>query len=139
MNTIEETFVRTFISRVRRDRWLTLLPEENGRRKLLRKLSHMLLADLDPRFVFDKDDPPAEIAIQIGEVLKQWQRTNLEQWCHIICHTEKDGTRMKLPEAEQDYGLTCGAIIILIPDKLVYYHTERSNINRQPFYVLFRP
>jgi len=35
--------------------------------------------------------------------------------------------------------LTFGAIIIVIPDKLAYYHTERSNINKQPFYVLLHP
>ncbi len=46
---------------------------------------------------------------------------------------------MNLEEAETDYYLTFGAIIIIIPDKLAYYHTERSNLNMQPFYVMFRP
>jgi hypothetical protein len=41
--------------------------------------------------------------------------------------------------AESDYLLTAGAVIIIIPDKLAYYHTEQSNLNRQPFYILFRP
>jgi hypothetical protein len=139
MNSIEETFVRTFISRDRRDRWLTLLPDTDGRKKLLRKLPHVLLNDLDLRWVFDKDNLPDEIARQIGHLRKQWEQTNPEQWCHIICHTKMDGLKMKLPEAEADYGLTYGAVIILIPDRLAYYHTERSNINKQPFYALFRP
>ncbi len=52
--------------------------------------------------------------------------------------SDHDGTMMKLEEAETGYSLTLGAIIIIIPDKLAYYYTERSNISRHPFYVMFR-
>jgi len=135
----EEVFVKTFISRDRRERWLTFLSDKKSRSKLFRKLSHSLLTDLDPRFVYYKDNPPPEIALQVQRTLNEWKKTNPKQLCHVIAHGEMDKQEMSLKNAETGYELSFGAIIIVIPDKLAYYHTERSNLSMQPFYILFHP
>ncbi len=139
MNPTEETFVKTFIARERRDRWLSFLPSEKNRGKLCHRLAHVLEDDLDPRFVYDKESPPKDVSSQVQQVLAQWRRANPEQLCHVIVNDGTVGRIMNLAEAESDYDLTCGAIIIVIPDKLAYYHPERSNISRQPFILLFHP
>lgn len=77
---------------------------------------------------------------QIEAVLHAWKRIHPQQLCHIIAlDSDRDGKMLPLPDALADYGLTAGAILILIPDRLAYYLSERSNLNRQPFYVLFKP
>jgi hypothetical protein len=140
MNPSEETFVRTFILRDRRERWLSFLPSEKNRVKLLHRLAHVLEDDLDPRFVYDKEMPPPEVNAQVQNVLSDWRKTNPKQLCHLIVNSSnKDGQMMKLAEAESDYDLTSGAVIILIPDKLAYYHPERDNLSRQTFKLLFHP
>jgi len=139
MSEIEEVFVKTFISRDRRERWLSSLPDQEKRWKALHNLSNSLTSDLDPRFVYDKSNPPSEIAIQIQKVLREWKKANPKQLCHIISHGQMDKKIMSLTDAEADYTLSLGAVIIIIPNKLAYYHTERSNLNKQPFYVLFHP
>ena len=58
MNDIETTFVNTFISRDKRERWVSRLASDSGRSKLLNRLAHVFVDDLDPRFVFDKDAVP---------------------------------------------------------------------------------
>ena len=139
MNPTEETFVKTFIARDRRDRWLSFLASEKNRGKLLHRLAHVLEDDLDPRFVYDKEAPPPEIKVQVRKVLTDWRRANPKQLCHVIVNGDKDGETLNLTEAESDYDLTCGAIIIVVPDKLAYYHPERDNISRQPFKLLLHP
>ena len=137
MNLAEETFVKTFIARERRDRWMSFLASDKNRSKLLHRLAHVLEDDLDPRFVYDKEAPPKDISSQVQQVLTKWRRANPKQLCHVIVNGNKDGETLNLTEGESDYGLTYGAIIIVIPDKLAYYHPERDNISRQPFKLLF--
>ncbi len=139
LNDIEATFVNTFIARDFRERWCTRLASAKTRRKQLNRLAHTFVDDLDPRYVYNKDDLPAAVATQMRAVLANWKRAQPTQSCHIISlSSERDGQMMSLPEAESDFQLTFGAIIIIIPDTLAYYHTERSNLSKQPFYVLFR-
>jgi hypothetical protein len=137
MNQMEETFVRTFILRERRERWLSFLPSEKNRHKLLHRLAHVLEDDLDPRFVYDKETPPPEVKAQVHPVLSAWRKANPKQLCHVIVNGTKDGQMMKLADAESDYDSTCGAVIIVIPDRLAFYHPERDNLSRQPFKLLF--
>lgn len=139
MNQTEETFVKTFIVRERRERWLSFLASEKNRGKLRQRLAHFLENDLDSRFVYDKETPPPEVKAQARKVLDDWRKANPKQLCYVIVNGNKDGETMTLADAESDYDLTCGAIIIVVPDKLAYYHPERDNISRQPFKLLFHP
>ena len=140
MHASEETFVTTFIVRDRRESWLSRLAAPKTRAKQVNRLAHTLHRDLDDRYVYDQASPPPQVAIQVEFVLAQWRKSNPWHLCHIIAvSSERDGQTMTLEEAEADYLLTFGAVIIIIPDKLAYYYTERSNLNRQPFYVLFHP
>lgn len=137
---IEATFVKTFIARDRRERWLVLLSSEKKRHKLLARLPHIFDVDLDPRFVHNENDLAPDIAAQVDKVLRDWRKANLNQLCYILAPcSERDGQMMELSKVETDYSLTYGAVVIVIPDKLAYYRTERSNINKQPYYVLFHP
>ena len=138
LNDSEATFVNTFVAREFRERWRTRLASPKTRRKQLNRLAHTFVDDLDPRYVYDKDDLPMAVATQVQAALANWKRAQPTQPCHIISLSrERDGQVMSLPEAETDFELTFGAIIIIIPDTLAYYHTERSNLSKQPFYVLF--
>jgi hypothetical protein len=139
LNDIEATFVNTFIARDFRERWRTRLASGKTRRKQLNRLAHTFVDDLDPRYVYDKDNLPAAVTTQVRAVLASWKRSQSTQPCYIISlSSERDGQIMSLPAAETDFELTFGAIIVIIPDTLAYYHTERSNLSKQPFYVLFR-
>lgn len=140
MNEIEEMFIKAFITRDKRSRWLSLLGKDKTRRKLTNRLAHVFDTDLDSRFVFDKEEPPAQIKVQVERVLTKWKAEHPQQICHLIAQCQdKDGVMMNLQEAELDYDLTFGVIVIVIPGKLAFYHPERDNISRQPFKVLFRP
>lgn len=140
MNESEVAFVNTFIAKDKRERWLTLLASEKGRAKQVDRLAHVFDKDLDPRFSYDKDTPPPNVAAEVQKLLLRWTGPNSKERCYVIANnSEVDGTVMRLTEAEQDERLTFGAIIILIPDKLAFYHTERSNNNHQPYYLLYRP
>jgi hypothetical protein len=140
MSEAEIAFVNAFVAKDARERWLSLLPSERGRGKITVRLAHTLLKDLDTRFVYDKDAPPPDIAAAVQKVREQWAVRNPKRLCHIIANnSEVDGQTMSLSDAEADPRLTFGALILLIPDRLAYYHTERSNLNKQPYYLLFRP
>jgi hypothetical protein len=140
MNTIEETFIKTFVTRDRRESWLHRLAAPKTRIKQLHRLSHSFDRDLDHRYLYDKEHPPAHVAVKVERLLTEWKKFNRHHLCHIIAFSSKrDGQLMNLEEAETDYSLTFGAVIVVIPDRLAYYHTERSNLSQQPFYILFRP
>jgi hypothetical protein len=138
-NDTEAIFINTFIRREFRERWRMRLASAKTRSKHLNRLAHTFADDLDPRYVYDKENLPTPVANQVQSVLTSWKRAQPKQPCYVIAiSNERDGQTMSLPEAEADFQLTFGAIIILIPDTLAYYHTERSNLSKQPFYVLFR-
>ena len=140
MNQTEETFIKTFVARDKRSRWLSLIAKDKTRLKLTQRLSHVFHTDLDSRFIFDKEEPPTDIKVQVERVLEEWKAADPNQMCHLIAdYRDKDGIMMNLQEAESDYDLAFGVIIIVIPDKLAFYHPERDNISRQPCKILFRP
>jgi hypothetical protein len=135
---IETTFVNTFIRREFRERWRTCLALTKTRLKQLNRLAHTFIDDLDPRYIYDEDNLPAHVATQVQSILANWKQAQPRQLCYIIAlNHERDGKMLSLPETETDFKLTFGAIIIVIPNTLAYYHTERSNLNKQSFYVLF--
>lgn len=138
MSSAEETFIKTFLLPDRRERWLTFLASEKNRGKVLARLAHVFPQDLDMRFVHDKRNPPPPITEQVKSLVKQWQQTNPKQHCHIMAlSSEQDGQIRSLPDIESDSALTHGEVIIIIPDRLAYYHAE-SDRNKEPRYVLFR-
>ena len=114
LNDIEATFVNTFIARDLRERWRTRLASAKTRRKQLNRLAHTFVDDLEPRYVYDKDDLPTAVATQVRAVLANWKRTQPTQPCHIISlSSERDSQLLSLPEAETDFQLSFGAIIII--------------------------
>ncbi|MDQ6630225.1 MAG: hypothetical protein M3Y82_00525 [Verrucomicrobiota bacterium] len=140
MNETEETFVRTFITKEKQNRWLSLLPLKKGRSKMLSRFAHIFVDDVRQKFLHNRDSLTREVAHQIEKVLDVWKKANPEQLCHIMAYNHKiDGQRMNFAGAEASYGLTFGGVIIVVPNKLAFYYTERSNINKEPFYVLFNP
>ncbi len=140
MNTIEETFITTFVTRDRRESWLRRLASPKTRAKQLHHLAHSFDRDLDHRYLYDKEQLPADVASKVEQLLMAWKKAKPQHLCHIIAvSSERDGQLMNLEETETDYLLTFGAVIIISPDRLAYYHPERSNLSQQPFYVLFRP
>jgi hypothetical protein len=142
MDEKEEAFINAFVARDRRDRWRTMLASEDRRRrtKQLHRLAHVFHEDPDPRFVYPKESPPPEVAAQVKKTLAQWAESNPHQLCHVIaCSSTADGTEMVLSDAEASRALTCGAVLLLIPNRLAYYHPERDGVSMQPRLLLFRP
>jgi hypothetical protein len=140
MSIAEETFIKTFVMRDRRETWLNRLASPKTRSKQLNHLAHTFDRDLDQRYMYQKDELPPHVKSKVNDLLAEWKKSDSKQLCHIIAiSSERDGHIMSLQDAETDYLLTFGAIIIIIPDKLAYYQSERSNISQQPTYVLFRP
>ncbi len=139
MNPIEETFIKAFVTRDRRESWLHRLASPKTRTKQLHHLAHSFDRDLDHRYLYDTEQLPAHVAPKVEQLLMAWKKANPQHLCHIIAvSSERDGQLMNLEETETDYSLTFGAGIIIIPDRLAYYHPERSNLSQQQFYVLFR-
>jgi hypothetical protein len=135
----EAAFVNAFILGNKRERWLSCLASEKKRNKVLIRLAHVFETDLDPRFVYEKANPPLEIQEEVQLLLAQWRKKNPTELFHLIVYGhDKDGTTMPLVEAESDFDLTFGVVIIIIPNKLAYYHPEQDNLSRQPFKLLFR-
>jgi hypothetical protein len=139
LNEAEEIFIKTFIQKELRSRWLTRLASDRTRIKQLNRLAHTFIDDLDRRYVYEKDKLPIEVSQSVQKLLSEWKKSNPAELCHVVSACDKDGEAMSLNTADKVDSLTFGAIIIIIPNKLAYYHTERSNLNMQPFYVLYHP
>src|SRR4051812_21184888 len=107
MNEAEVSFVNAFVAKDRRERWLTLLASDKRRAKQVDRLAHVFHKDLDPRFLYDKDAPPPNIAAEVQKLLSRWTGANPKELCHIIANNSGvDGTTMRLAEAEEDDRLT---------------------------------
>jgi hypothetical protein len=133
MNKQEEIFIKTFVRREKRDRCLSLLSSERGRKKFLERLYHNFADDLDPRYLFREDQLPAEVAQQVKRLVEK--QGGESAMCHVICTDPAiDGQVMMLEEAVQKRHYSSGVILCVIPDKLAYYRTE----DWDPDYVLFR-
>jgi hypothetical protein len=143
MNTeIETRFVTAFVKKEQRERYLTLLASAERRHKILNRFAHSAAQDFEARFLYEEENLPQEIADAIAQTLTVQRKTNPTPSGYVLGGGNRDGQTIPLSEISQidrDAGISFGAIIILIPDTLAYYRTERSNLNRQPFYILFRP
>jgi len=98
MNEVEETFVKTFIVHDKRERWLSLLSSEKKRRKLLARLPHLFAVDLEPRFIYDEETLPPDVAVQIENVLNKWKSSNSEQLCYLVSYQSKRSSCLMLKQ-----------------------------------------
>ena len=86
MNTIEETFVKTFIKRDRRQSWLQRLAAPKTRAKHVHRLAHTLDRELDERYMYDKARLPTQIAIQVEHLLMRWKKANPNKYVmSLLC------------------------------------------------------
>ena len=69
MNTIEETFIKAFVTRDRRESWLHRLAAPKTRTKQLHRLAHSFDRELDHRYMHDKENPPAHVALKVEQLL----------------------------------------------------------------------
>lgn len=135
MNEIERNFVKTFIARDRRERFLSFLANERKRHLILYKLAHSLIIDLDPRFVYEKDHLPTEV----NDEWKAWGTTKSKQLCYVITYGDLDGKNVEFTQALSSTAFCHGSILILHPQKLAYYRTEQNNFNEAKHYILYHP
>ena len=108
--------VRTFFTRAKRERYVTLLGNPKRRQTVLNALDHF--HDLDPRYIID--------ATSRFDILMLLRSKGAPNDCHIISNVpELDGRDMPLAQAVEmaDLG-RWGTLIGCIPGRLAYYHGE---------------
>src|SRR3954454_21749428 len=96
----EETFVRTFIRREDRKRWLQLLATTKSRSKITQRLYDGPPGDFDPRLIQEIPHTDAD------GLLRQLGRLGAPQDCWIIsAHSDDDGSVKRLAAAvSSTYG-----------------------------------
>lgn len=114
-----ERFVRAFIRKEKRDRWLTLLGSEKGRARLTRTFDHDY--DFDPRWAEHLESEDSA-----GAVLKRLRNAGAGTTCDLLsADRDLDGVKMNLEEAlERVVWSGFGTYIVCIPDRLVYFESE---------------
>jgi hypothetical protein len=109
-------FIRAFVRRDRRDRYLSKLVSgsQKGRRQLLDRLNHRLPDDLDSRLVRDPGQFDGPVAGKSQVV------------CHIIADEEQyDGKDVSVADAFAILrSASFGVIVSFIPGKLACYKGE---------------
>lgn len=120
MNAHEEQFAREFIAPEKRERYLSLLESERGRKKLVAGFHHC--RDLDHRFatLIPSNRQSAE---SIEELLRS---KGAPQKCYVMSEDQNiDGQELELTEAlAKIVGMDAGALISCIPGKLAYFEME---------------
>lgn len=123
MNIHEEQFACNFIVPQKRERYLSLLGSEKGRRKIVNGLDHC--GDIDAQY---------KILVPIGQqaaenVYKILREKNAPDTCYIISSNyEIDEKEMKLIDAlKKTIGSSCGTFISCIAGKLGYFEFEEPN------------
>lgn len=120
MNPHEEQFALSFIVPEKKERYLSLLRSERGRKKLIAGFHHC--RDLDSRFA--KLIPSArQSARSIEDSLK---KRGAPEVCYVMADNPKiDGKEMNLSEALLEIvGMDAGALLSCIPGKLAYLEME---------------
>ncbi len=119
----EAEFVRAFIARQRRERWLSL-SDPRKRSKLLDRLDHHAEYDLDPRYrlrLSEDADRRIEAVIERLTPLRS---------CHFI-GGPLDGATMGLHEAlAKTVGWQLGAIISIDPGRVAFYEPHDARDGR---------
>jgi len=117
----EETFVRTFVRREDRKRWLQLLATSKSRSKITQRLYDGPPGDFDPSLIQEIPHTAAD------GLLQQLGRLGAPQDCWIIsAHSDDDGTVERLADAVASTygGWRVGIALICIPDRLAYVEAE---------------
>lgn len=119
----EEQFARNFIVAEKRQRYLSLLESERGRKKLLAGFHHC--RDLDTQFA--KVIPSNQQSSQSIELLlKSNGASNI---CYVMSENlSLDGKEVDLNKALLEIvGADAGALVSCIPGKLAYFEMEGFN------------
>jgi hypothetical protein len=118
----EETFIRTFVRRENRERWLQLLASPKSRSKITQRLYDGPPGDFDPKLV-----QAIEKHTDADGLLQQLGRLGAPQDCWIIsAHSDDDGTVERLADtvASTYGGWRVGIAVICTPDRLAYVEAE---------------
>lgn len=123
MNLHEEQFALNFIISQKRERYLSLLGSEKGRKKLIQELDHC--EDLDKRYM-SLIEPAQQNAENISHIL---QGKHTSEICYVISSNSKtDAREMPLLDAlSKTVGYGSGTFISCIPGKLGYFEFEDAN------------
>lgn len=114
-----ERFVRAFVVKEKRGRWLTLLASEKGRKKLVGTFYHHY--EFDFRFA-EQFDPKASPRDILDRLRKEGAGTTgmlLSSDCDL------DGRTMNTRQAvEAMYASGSGTYLVFDPDHLAYFESE---------------
>lgn len=117
----EELFLRTFIDRKKRQRWLDLMSSPKSRRKITQRLYDGPPGDFDPTQIEELEHTNADALVAkltaMGAGTKCWI---------IAADDNVDWTEEPLREAvEATYGgWREGVVLICVPDRLAYVEAE---------------
>jgi len=118
----EESTIRAFIVKERRDRWLDLLRNPRRRRTITAELAHPNLAWFDSRFV-QAIPPNQRNASGIGTLLRAKGAKN-QCWA-ISEDGTLDGKELVLASALSSIvGSGMGTILCCVPGKLAFVESE---------------
>lgn len=125
MNINEELFIKNFIVKEKRERYLSMFDSKKGRKKLIADFYH--LNDLEEKYA--KEVPPNEqTAERIYEILKA---KGSPEKCYIIStNNDFDGKELSLIEVLEEIVGDCnhGTFISCIAGKLGYYEGESAGV-----------
>ncbi len=129
----EEAFVRAFIQRTKRDRYLEALAHPKRRNKILNRLNHSW--DFDDRFVelIDKRDDCPEGLLQV--LLRKGAKASASTYM-FADEPEFDQHTLPLDQAvEAVYEACFGVVLCVVPGKLAFVRQEEPG----PGFLLVRP
>jgi len=133
MNEHEKQFVASFVVSKRRERFFAFFSSPKKRAKLIGRLAHTLLNDLDERYVYVEDKLPKSEADRIRRLAQSVNGTGRE--CYVLAEQQElDGKELSFDQAQSDWDKLSAIIISVIPGKLAFYRPERPSDN----YVLLR-
>jgi len=119
MRPEEEAFVRRFVVRGTRERWLTQLASPKARSKITSRLYHHATDDFDSKYVRELPhlDAPGLVALL--------RDRGAGADCFVISNADDDGTQQPLSDAiERHLGWGYGSVLICVPDRLAFVETE---------------
>jgi superfamily II DNA or RNA helicase len=116
----EREFVKAFVPRERRERWLELLANPKQRQKITLQLAHNAVFRSDRIVAIE---PRQQHAKPLSELLT---RKGAPELCYVISESEElDGREMLLVDAlKAIVGYGMGSIVSCIPGRLAYYEAE---------------